>query len=376
MLRDIRICGVGCFRDNELRMGNFAKLNLISGDNGSGKTLIGKLIGSPGIELFSKSYIKWEDRTALDVFVFNENIVKKIGTPSLKSIFVLNDEVEMDRYNLNEVREEKDKMILRRKIEIEKIEVLRKEKKRIEENKEYYQRIGKYNEYATKIRENICVSLDMKAMIDKQIIGVNKRISYYLMHSTNDRPAATYMNYILKKIGLGNFSFKFGNNYRYEVLRDGKPATVFSHGESQILAFVYYLIMLQGSDDIGGVDKPRIAVIDDPTANLTGYYRDFVIEKLEELIKILFEEKHSYNTYFPLKQVFILSGDSSLLDKFESVANESIKKDGIAKEECSVKRFDLELKKNFGTNRELEENKEMVFYVPSEVHFKTMRSDY
>ncbi|MEW4530267.1 AAA family ATPase [Maioricimonas sp. JC845] len=132
----------------------------------------------------------------------------------------------------------------------------------------------------------------------------NSEIAEWEKDLTSTQPTIDAINGLLKHFGFRGFSLAPANERGYyKLIRDdGSDAKkTLSEGERTFITFLYFYHLLEGSHDETGVDRDRVAVIDDPVSSLDSeilFVVSTLIHKLRENIR---------NNASTVKQLFLLT---------------------------------------------------------------------
>ena len=89
MITEIKIFGTASYTQQQEKLENLAKINFIFGNNGSGKTTIGRIIKNSTD--YPQSNLKWHNNTPLNIYLYNQDFIeqnfKQSNNGDLKGIF-------------------------------------------------------------------------------------------------------------------------------------------------------------------------------------------------------------------------------------------------------------------------------------------------
>ncbi|QQZ58908.1 AAA family ATPase [Paenibacillus sonchi] len=138
----------------------------------------------------------------------------------------------------------------------------------------------------------------MKQMFVKQIVELENQI-------TSVVPSINEMNKILNSFNFTNFKFSEPTEKgSYRIVReDGENAKdTLSEGEKTFVTFLYFIQLINGSNDRSRITDNKIVVIDDPISSLDSNIVFIVSNLIRDII-----EKIRNNNHSTIKQLFVLT---------------------------------------------------------------------
>lgn len=245
MIKRIQISDVASYDRKGVVFEKLAKVNIVYGGNGTGKTTISRLLagseGTDGENPFKNCKVEWKGK-ALDVMVYNQDFKKRNLMEDMPGIFTLGEDYAkllMESAHLN-----------RRKRELEKQ--------------------GFDKDTASK-------------MVEDEQEKALKESTFITMQPTIER-----INGALKMLGFKGFSIQASTKdpFFFQIQReDGKLVEeTLSEGEVTIITFLYFMQVVYGGGKDDSSVSPKVVVIDDPISSLDSDAMFVVSEMMRQMI--------------------------------------------------------------------------------------------
>lgn len=145
------------------------------------------------------------------------------------------------------------------------------------------------------IKEKLYEKADEKKKIEEEILDLEKQITSII-------PTIEAMNRMLKTYNFTNFEFREQDGYYKLVRLTGEDVgQTLSEGEKTFVTFLYFMHLLNGSNEIDLITQNKVVVIDDPISSLDSSILYVVSNLIKNIIEDIREGKGN------LKQLFILT---------------------------------------------------------------------
>ena len=237
MIKKIKISNVASYDRKGVTIDKLAKVNIIYGGNGTGKTTISRVLASGAKDC----KVEWTGKV-LDVLVYNQDFKKKNLMEDMPGIFTLG----------------------------ESYAKLLKDSATLKRRKQDLEKQGFDKETANKIVE------------DEQEQAIAES-SFTTMQPTIDR-----INGALKMLGFTGFSIQASefHPFFFQIQReDGKLVEeTLSEGEVTIITFLYFMQVVYGGGKDDSSVSPKVVVIDDPISSLDSDAMFVVSEMMRQMI--------------------------------------------------------------------------------------------
>ena len=139
----------------------------------------------------------------------------------------------------------------------------------------------------------------------EEIEGLEKSIIELEKNITSTQPTVDEINRMLKAYGFTNFSIvpssQKENSYQIQRQNGDPVYDTLSEGEETFITFLYFMQLVKGASESGGVNRKKIVVLDDPICSLDStvlYIVSAMVKDMKELV---------LNNMSDVEQIFVLT---------------------------------------------------------------------
>ena len=268
MIKKIVIRDVASYDHEGCTFDDLAKVNIIYGGNGTGKTTLSKMSGLQRPEGEYENCLVERDAEFDRLRVFMKGLMEHFLREESQGIYTLDDVTEEEMAELKRLSAEQDK-------------AWRNVQANADGTEAYQKAFKAYLEIYQEVKE------------------MEEKLS-------NTRHAVASMNRMLKKYGFTNFSLvpldEDGHSFQIRRADGTYVKKTLSEGEETFVQFLYFMHQAKG-DGIGfGIVEPRVLVIDDPISSLDSH----ILYVVSMMVRSLIEEALNPTTGW-VRQVIVLT---------------------------------------------------------------------